>query len=176
MSGRVSPWWCAPASMYCSTTPARPSASRSMRGGAATVMQAMPVGWFASSLPADHALSVVAAHSRRCTAGDRWEWDAVSFEFVYPQLADYNEVDGKAAGRLQRDGRHGRAGPNRVNNDLSCVLRISSSHASVLLPGDIEKRSESRLLRSGGILRTDVLVAPHHGSRTSSTPGFVHAV
>lgn len=145
-------------------------------GGAASVMQAMPVGWFASSLPADHALSVVAAHSRRCTAGDRWEWDAVSFEFVYPQLADYNEVDGKAAGRMQRDGRHGRTGPNRVNNDLSCVLRISSTHASVLLPGDIEKRSESRLLRSGGIARTDVLVAPHHGSRTSSTPGFVHAV
>jgi competence protein ComEC len=145
-------------------------------GGAAAVLQAMPVGWFASSLPAGHALSVAAAHSRRCLAGDRWEWDAVSFEFVYPTAADYNEVDGNTEARTQRNSRQGRGGPNRVNNDLSCVLRIASAYASVLLPGDIEKRSESRLLREGGIARSDVLVAPHHGSRTSSTPGFVQAV
>jgi competence protein ComEC len=146
-------------------------------GGAASVMQAMPVGWFASSLPVDHALNAAAEHGRRCTAGEHWEWDRVSFEFVYPQLTDYNEVDGRDEARTQRNGPNARrSGPNRVNNDLSCVLRISSSNASVLLPGDIEKRSESRLLQSAGTLRTDVLVAPHHGSRTSSTPGFVHAV
>jgi competence protein ComEC len=51
-----------------------------------------------------------------------------------------------------------------------------SPYGSVLLPGDIEKRSESRLLQSSGNLRADILIAPHHGSRTSSTPEFVHAV
>jgi competence protein ComEC len=56
------------------------------------------------------------------------------------------------------------------------VLKISSAYGSVLLPGDIEKYSESRLLQSSENLRADVLIAPHHGSRTSSTPGFVAAV
>ena len=81
----------------------------------------------------------------------------MSFEFLYPQPADYNDSGAK-------------------DNDRSCVLRIASSYGSILLPGDIEKQSESRLLKSSGNLRTDILIAPHHGSRTSSTPAFVHAV
>jgi len=145
-------------------------------GGAASVMQAIPVAWLASSLPVDHALSRSAARSSRCVAGQRWEWDQVSFEFVYPRPADYNEAEAEADFRAQRSAWDpGRSGPNRVNNDLSCVLRIASPYASVLLPGDIERRSESRLLQADGVPRTDVLVAPHHGSRTSSTPGFVQA-
>ena len=126
-------------------------------GGALSVLQAMPVAWFASSLPKDHAISVAATRSRLCGAGERWQWDGVSFEFLYPQPADYNDSAAK-------------------DNDRSCVLRIISRYGSVLLPGDIEKYSESRLLQSSGDLRTDILIAPHHGSRTSSTPGFVQAV
>jgi competence protein ComEC len=126
-------------------------------GGAASVLQAIPVDWFASSLPKDNAINLAASHSRSCEAGERWQWDGVSFEFLYPQRADYNEASAK-------------------DNDLSCVLRIDSPYGSVLLPGDIEKRSESRLLRSPVNLRTDLLIAPHHGSRTSSTPEFVRAV
>jgi len=126
-------------------------------GGAASVLQAIPVGWFASSLPRDNALNLAASRSRQCEAGDRWQWDGVSFEFLYPQRADYTEASG-------------------MDNDLSCVLRIVSPYGSVLLPGDIEKRSEFRLFRTSVRLRADVLVAPHHGSRTSSTPEFVRAV
>ena len=126
-------------------------------GGALSVLQAIPVAWFASSLPKDHAISVAATRSRLCGAGERWQWDGVSFEFLYPQPADYNDSAAK-------------------DNDRSCVLRIISRYGSVLLPGDIEKYSESRLLQSSGDLRTDILIAPHHGSRTSSTPGFVQAV
>ena len=126
-------------------------------GGALSVLQALPVRWFASSLPADHALSNVARDARLCAAGQRWQWDGVWFEFLYPQAADYNDRDTK-------------------DNDRSCVLRIVSAYGSVLLPGDIEKYSEFRLLRSSDDLRTALLIAPHHGSRTSSTPGFVHAV
>ena len=126
-------------------------------GGALSVLQAIPVAWFASSLPKDHAISVAATRSRLCGAGERWQWDGVSFEFLYPQPADYNDGAVK-------------------NNDRSCVLRIVSRYGSVLLPGDIEKYSESRLLQSSGDLRTDIVIAPHHGSRTSSTPEFVQAV
>lgn len=125
-------------------------------GGALSVLQAMPVEWLASPLPQDHAIRMAATRSRFCNAGERWEWDGVSLEFLHPQPADYND-----------------SGAN--DNDRSCVLRVVSPYGSLFLPGDIEKRSESRLLQSSGNLRTDILIAPHHGSRTSSTPEFVHA-
>ncbi len=125
-------------------------------GGAASVLQATPVAWLASSLPQGHALNMMAVRSRLCGAGERWQWDGVSFEFLYPPITDYNN-------RAVKD------------NDRSCVLRIDSAYGSVLLPGDIEKYSESRLLRTFATLPTDVVIAPHHGSRTSSTPGFVQA-
>ena len=124
-------------------------------GGALSVLQAVPVGWLDSSLPKAHMLNLTATHARLCDAGQRWEWDGVWFGFLYPQAGDYNSVK---------------------DNDRSCVLRISSPYGSVLLPGDIEKYSESRLLQSAESLRSDVVIAPHHGSRTSSTPGFVRAV
>jgi competence protein ComEC len=61
-------------------------------------------------------------------------------------------------------------------NDLSCVIRIDSDHGSALLTGDIEARSEARLLQDGADVRdVTVLVVPHHGSRTSSSPAFVAA-
>ncbi|MEP6657942.1 MAG: hypothetical protein ABJC33_11950, partial [Betaproteobacteria bacterium] len=61
-------------------------------------------------------------------------------------------------------------------NDLSCVVRIESAHGSALLTGDIEARSETTLLMNGAALRSEVMVVPHHGSRTSSTAAFITAV
>ncbi len=125
-------------------------------GGALSVLQAMPVEWVASSLRQDHAIAVAAGRSRLCTAGERWKWDGVDFAFLHPQLAEYNDASEKG-------------------NDRSCVLKVVSRYGSVLLPGDIEKRGEAELAQSGAELRADVVVAPHHGSRTSSTPAFVEA-
>jgi competence protein ComEC len=62
------------------------------------------------------------------------------------------------------------------DNDRSCVLRITSQFGRVLIPGDIERRSENELLDSEYALQSDVLIAPHHGSKTSSSWSFVEEV
>lgn len=125
-------------------------------GGAASVLQAMPVGWLSSSLPDGHPLTQ-RDDVRRCADGQHWEWDGVRFEVLHPA------PDAAATGR-KRD------------NELSCVLRISVGEQRILLVGDIEKDGERRLLKEHGDgLYTTLLVAPHHGSKSSSSPGFVAA-
>jgi competence protein ComEC len=57
------------------------------------------------------------------------------------------------------------------------VLKISSAAGNLILPGDIERPAESELLvRGPTALATDLLIAPHHGSKGSSSPAFVEAV
>jgi len=62
-------------------------------------------------------------------------------------------------------------------NKLSCVLRIASAQGAVaLLAGDIEKKQEQALLAQSTPLAADVLLVPHHGSKTSSSAAFIDAV
>ena len=90
-------------------------------------------------------------------AGQRWDWDGVRFAVLHPPAAYYDT-------------------PGLKTNDLSCVVRVDSDFGSALLTGDIEARSEAQLLRDDPqALAVDVLVVPHHGSRTSSTPEFIAA-
>jgi len=128
-------------------------------GGALSVLHAMPVDWLSSSIPPGHPIRVAAGSGiRRCAAGQNWEWDGVRFETLHPEGDSYNDAKLK-------------------DNDRSCVLRIVSPHGSMLLPADVERAGELALLRNRrGDLSADVLVVPHHGSRTSSTPDFVGAV
>ena len=127
-------------------------------GGAASVLQAVPVAWLLTSLPDLDPLVVLAEPSLRCAAGQSWEWDGVRFEVLHPSRTSYDD-------------------PAIRDNDRSCVLAIDAPGGRVLLPADIERRSEEALLRSArGQLRADVLLAPHQGSRTSSLPEFVSAV
>lgn len=127
-------------------------------GGAASVLQAVPVDWVLTSLPDFDPLVVRAEPAPRCETGQGWEWDGVRFEVLHPARGSY-------------------ADPAVKDNDRSCVLAIAAPGGRVLLPADIERRSEEELLRrSRGRLRAEVLLAPHQGSRTSSIPGFVEAV
>ncbi len=127
-------------------------------GGAASIIDARAVPWLLSSLPADDALHGLVAQSQPCEAGRRWHWDGVDFEILHPVPEELR----------QRRGRE---------NDRSCVLRVATRGATALLTGDIEARGEAELLsRSRENLRAEVLLVPHHGSRSSSTPAFLAAV
>ena len=65
----------------------------------------------------------------------------------------------------------------RSRNNNSCVLHLTNGDFSLLLAGDIEQRSELALVQSAGsAIRAQVLIAPHHGSKTSSSAAFIEAV
>ena len=89
-----------------------------------------------------------------CHTSSAWMWDGVQFEFL-----------------------RGLKPSDRADNNRSCVLRITQSGNTVLITGDIEAVQERNLLMMGGSkLKSDILIAPHHGSLTSSTQNFVDAV
>lgn len=64
----------------------------------------------------------------------------------------------------------------RAGNNGSCVLLLSDGQYTVLFTGDIEASSERQLMKRYPHLTADVLVVPHHGSLTSSTPEFVNQI
>ena len=89
-----------------------------------------------------------------CTRGRKWVWDQVHFEILHPGV-----------------------GAGGGNNNDSCVLMVRSSGSSLLVPGDIEKAAELRLVEVyGSSLKSNFLIAPHHGSQTSSSERFLATV
>ncbi len=124
-------------------------------GGAQAVLKMQPQARLISSIEESNELQQV-RKAERCIAGQRWDWDGVNFEILHPSLPDYESTP--------------------KPNTISCVLRISNGKQTVLLTGDLEAAQELRLVEQGASLRADVLLVPHHGSKTSSTPEFLNAV
>lgn len=118
------------------------------RGGSDAIFASMPVKSFFTTAP-----DKINHPSSLCLAGKTWQWDGVEFEFIYPDLNHLN-----------------------LDNNSSCVLRVSNQFLSTLLPGDIEKLAENALVASGKNLHSNILIAPHHGSKTSGVWAFVNAV
>jgi len=126
-------------------------------GGAASVLAQHPAAELLSSIDPGHALAATRP-STRCLAGQRWTWDGVAFEVLHPRAIDYDMF-------------------SQQPNALSCVLHITAPGASALLVGDIERAQELRLVQAFGTrLHADLLLVPHHGSKTSSTEAFLDAV
>jgi competence protein ComEC len=144
-------------------------------GGAASVLAMQPQAEVWSSLEAGHLL-LQGRTSTRCQAGQSWDWDGVRFSVLHPAPEAYSAQSAPKP------------------NTLSCVLRVQAGveaeagvqgtqqQGSALLAGDIEQAQEAQLLAraaaspSDAALGADLLLVPHHGSKTSSSAQFLAAV
>jgi competence protein ComEC len=119
-------------------------------GGAKAIIEDFKIGQIFSS----ESTSIAGKKVEHCYAGQKWTWDNVDFEILHPKKKSiYN------------------------GNNASCVLKVSSKWGSVLLTGDIEREAEESLIKSNSNkLHADILLVPHHGSRSSSTKEFITAV
>ncbi|GEM_PF-17800 len=165
-------------------------------GGAAAVLAAHPQAELWGSLEDGHALEAQGSRTiTRCEAGRQWTWDGVRFEVLHPPSG---ALDAQGALRSHRSTR------DDGTNGASCVLRITAAPpgmprrtgpgvgreegtgehegevagegASALLVGDIGRAQEAALAAAGVLAPADVLLVPHHGSRTSSGPALLDAV
>lgn len=92
---------------------------------------------------------------RHCNASLSWHWNSVDFQFIYPSQLPPAQLT-----RIR-------------SNNRSCVLQIRYRDQTIILPGDIEQEVERQLQKLDITGPTTVLIAPHHGSKTSSTAGFI---
>ncbi len=120
-------------------------------GGAQAVLQNLHVKSILTSVPQ----RFPAGDAKYCEAGQSWKWDGVIFKVLSPP-SQYNNLEG---------------------NNASCVVQIQDGKNSILLTGDIQALAEKGLVHKyHDKLHAAILVAPHHGSNTSSTKAFVSAV
>jgi competence protein ComEC len=117
------------------------------RGGTASILRAISVRRVLASGEQDYPRTV---RPRKCRRGMHWQWEGVTFEILHPDV-----------------------GKSWSENDASCVLLVRYQNSTLLLPGDIEAAAEFDLLRHSSLREVDLVLGPHHGSRTSSGAAFV---
>lgn len=119
-------------------------------GGANAILQQMDVSEIVTSVPELFPEKEV----EYCLKDRSWRWDGVVFQFLYPPAENLS-----------------------LGNNSSCVLKITTQNQSLLLTGDIEKLAEKFLVQhSPDQLKADILIAPHHGSKTSGLDEFIQRV
>jgi competence protein ComEC len=119
-------------------------------GGAFALLKALQVDKVLTSVPEKFNFD----RTLKCVAQDSWHWDGIDFTFLHPSEDQFH-----------------------LGNDSSCVLRIDNGQQQILLTGDIEKHAEKILLeRAINQLSATIIIAPHHGSKTSGLKDFVSAV
>ena len=117
-------------------------------GGALAIQAGMPVRRVISGEPQRLADALGA---EACESGQSWQWNEVTFRLWQWQRAS-------------------------SGNQLSCVLQIEAAGERLLLTGDIDVQAERALMQADFPLASHWLLAPHHGSRTSSSQAFIDAV
>ena len=132
-------------------------------GGAATLLKNIRFDSMMGSLPSNNLLLQNLLNRKipaiPCRFGQRWEWDDVEFVIWHPheETVFSNQYPGKP-------------------NEMSCVLEVRNHQSSLWLTGDVEKQGEAEIterldltmLREIGD-RELIFMAPHHGSKTSSS-------
>ncbi|MES2205649.1 MAG: DNA internalization-related competence protein ComEC/Rec2 [Pseudomonadota bacterium] len=128
------------------------------RGGADTLLEQLPINKLLTSVKPDlFKTRKDKTVFEYCQTGQHWEWDGVKFLMLSPTLE-----------RLAHEAR---------TNDLSCVLKIATAEVSVLLPGDAEGSVENELLETQkAALPSTLLIAGHHGSRSSTSVAWLEQV
>ncbi|MGQ9425192.1 DNA internalization-related competence protein ComEC/Rec2 [Gilvimarinus sp. F26214L] len=121
-------------------------------GGTGPLLEQVDSGqlWVGEELPLDLGS---APPQRLCERSEHWTWDGVDFSLIEPP------------------------NPGADGNDRSCILGVEYGGQRILITGDIGSAVERDLLGAGMLpRRVTVLVAPHHGSLTSSSAEFVRWV
>lgn len=118
-------------------------------GGAAAVAAAFPSARRYAGEPDRAPLATLSM--TQCFAGQQWMWDDVRFRVLSP-----DKVDAKESA-----------------NDHSCVLLIQGTAGRLLLTGDIAMDVEPLVAAAMGVGPRPVLQVPHHGSKHSSSAGFI---
>ena len=115
-------------------------------GGAASLVDAVEV----KQIACGEQLPWIRRPQVRCRSGQAWVWDGIRFSFMHPGLY-----------------------PLQNGNNASCVLEVASGPNRILLTGDIESPVENHLARIEALNTVEIVIVPHHGSRTSSSAAFV---
>ena len=132
-------------------------------GGAATLLKHIRFDSMMGSLPSDNPL-LQNLRGRKipsipCRFGQRWAWDGVEFVIWHPHenTVFSNQHLGKP-------------------NEMSCVLEVRNAQSSLWLTGDVEKQGEAEITERLNremlkeiAARELIFMAPHHGSKTSSS-------
>ncbi len=132
-------------------------------GGTQSVLEQLQVNQVLTSAP--EKIQKIVDNSRTklsktqvlsCQTGQHWHWDGIDFQILHPTAKSFSKKE----------------------NNASCVLKVSVENRAILLPGDIEKSVEYRLVQNHltDLIKANILIAPHHGSHTSSTERFLDRV